>query len=294
MAEITKEELDELTESLREVINADEGSNDMMNNFIMLMSLPEEQFAILAPGVLESYKQTLNNPNDKLALVQALNANGTKVEDLSQIFLDTIEEIDKLNLSVIKRDFIKEVMASIMNAINDTEGIAKRIIRVPIELCHPNAKIPQYAHESDSGMDIYAIEDITIRPGETELVRTGVKVALPPGYELQVRPKSGRSLKTKMRVANTPGTIDQGYRDEIKIIIDNIEPPIKDIDFDYNEDGTIKINSILHGADFFVSKGEKIAQLVLAEVPKAAFYRVDTVQDIGENRGGGFGSTGLK
>ena len=294
MAEITKEELDELTESLREVINADEGSNDMMNNFIMLMSLPEEQFAILAPGVLESYKQTLNNPNDKLALVQALNANGTKVEDLSQIFLDTIEEIDKLNLSVIKRDFIKEVMASIMNAINDTEGIAKRIIRVPIELCHPNAKIPQYAHESDSGMDVYAIEDITIRPGETELVRTGVKVALPPGYELQVRPKSGRSLKTKMRVANTPGTIDQGYRDEIKIIIDNIEPPIKDIDFDYNEDGTIKINSILHGADFFVSKGEKIAQLVLAEVPKAAFYMVDTVQDIGEDRGGGFGSTGLK
>lgn len=294
MAEITKEELDELTESLREVINADEGSNDMMNNFIMLMSLPEEQFAILAPGVLESYKQTLNNPNDKLALVQALNANGTKVEDLSQIFLDTIEEIDKLNLSVIKRDFIKEVMASIMNAINDTEGIAKRIIRVPIELCHPNAKIPQYAHESDSGMDVYAIEDITIKPGETELVRTGVKVALPPGYELQVRPKSGRSLKTKMRVANTPGTIDQGYRDEIKIIIDNIEPPIKDIDFDYNEDGTIKINSILHGADFFVSKGEKIAQLVLAEVPKAAFYRVDTVQDIGEDRGGGFGSTGLK
>jgi dUTP pyrophosphatase len=294
MAEITKEELDELTESLREVINADEGSNDMMNNFIMLMSLPEEQFAILAPGVLESYKQTLNNPNDKLALVQALNANGTRVEDLSQIFLDTIEEIDKLNLSVIKRDFIKEVMASIMNAINDTEGIAKRIIRVPIELCHPNAKIPQYAHESDSGMDVYAIEDITIKPGETELVRTGVKVALPPGYELQVRPKSGRSLKTKMRVANTPGTIDQGYRDEIKIIIDNIEPPIKEIDFDYNEDGTIKINSILHGADFFVSKGEKIAQLVLAEVPKAAFYRVDTVQDIGEDRGGGFGSTGLK
>lgn len=292
--QITKEELDKLTESLREVVDADKESSDIMDNFVMLMSLPDDQFALLAPGVLESYKQTLNNPNDKIALVQALNANGTRAEDLIQVFMDTMEEIDKLALPVVKRDFIKDVMATLMNAINETEGIAKRIIQVPIELCDPDAKIPQYAHQSDSGLDVYAVEDITIKPGETVLVPTGIKVALPPGYELQVRPKSGRALKTKMRVANAPGTIDQGYRDEIKVIIDNIEPAIKDIDYTFNEDGSIKINSILHGSNFYITKGEKFAQLVLAEVPKVAFYRVDSVQDIGEDRGGGFGSTGLK
>lgn len=129
---------------------------------------------------------------------------------------------------------------------------------------------------------------------------TGIKVALPPGFELQVRPKSGRALKTKLRVANTPGTIDQGYRDEVKVIIENIEAPIKDIQYEEVFDSItgkinyLKIKSILHGSDFFVSKGEKFCQLVLAEVPKASFYRVDSVKEIGENRGGGFGSTDIK
>ena len=168
------------------------------------------------------------------------------------------------------------------------------MVQIPIELCHEDAKIPQYAHISDSGLDVYALEDITIHPGETVLVPTGIKVALPPGYELQVRPKSGRALKTKLRVANTPGTIDQGYRDEIKVIVENIESPIKDIEYDFNDDGNIIIKSVLHGSDFMIGKGEKFAQLVLMEVPKAAFYRVDNVQEIGEDRGGGFGSTGIK
>ena len=164
-----------------------------------------------------------------------------------------------------------------------------RNVPVAIELCHPDAKIPQYAHISDSGVDVYALDDITIHPGETALVPTGIKVAHPAGYELQVRPKSGRALKTKLRVANTPGTIDQGYRDEIKVIIENVEPPIKDITV---EDG--KVTSILYGGDFTIGKGEKFCQLVLAEVPKIAFFRVDNVLEVDkENREGGFGSTGL-
>ena len=135
------------------------------------------------------------------------------------------------------------------------------------------------------------MDDITVKPGETVFVPTGIKVALPAGYELQVRPKSGRALKTKLRIANTPGTIDQAYRDEIKIIVENIESRIKDITVD--EEG--KVTSILYGGDFTIGKGEKFCQLVLAEVPKIAFYRVDKVTDVDtENRGGGFGSSGLK
>ena len=216
-----------------------------------------------------------------------------KAEDLKESFQAIIDETEKSNLSAIKRDFLIEVVGSILNAVNETEGIAKRIINVPIELCHPDAKMPQYAHESDSGMDVYALEDITVHPGETVLVSTGIKAALPPGYELQVRPKSGRALKTKLRVANTPGTIDQGYRDEIKVIVENVEPPIKDIGYSYNNDGSLQIRSILCGSDYYIGKGEKFCQLVLMEVPKAALYQVDSVLEIGENRNGGFGSTGL-
>ena len=299
MADITKNQLHELTTTMKNVVGDDTKANDLMDSIIRLLSVPEDQFEILAPGIMQSYQQALNNPNDKIALVQALNATGGKAEDLTEAFLTLSDEVDKTSLSKPKRDFLKEMLASIVNCINDTEGIAKRNVPVAIELCHPDAKIPQYAHISDSGMDVYALDDITVHPGETVLVPTGIKVALPVGFELQVRPKSGRALKTKLRVANTPGTIDQAYRDEIKIIIENIEPPIRDITTNtiLKENGFVdhmEITSIEYGRDFTIGKGEKFCQLVLCEVPKVAFYRVDNVQEIGDNRNGGFGSTGLK
>ena len=299
MADITKNQLHELTTTMKNVVGDDTKANDLMDSIIRLLSVPEDQFEILAPGIMQSYQQSLNNPNDKIALVQALNATGGKAEDVTEAFLTLSDEVDKTNLSKPKRDFLKEMLASIVNCINDTEGIAKRNVPVAIELCHPDAKIPQYAHISDSGMDVYALDDITVHPGETVLVPTGIKVALPVGFELQVRPKSGRALKTKLRVANTPGTIDQAYRDEIKIIIENIEPPIRNITTNtiLKEDGSVdhmEVTSIEYGKDFTIGKGEKFCQLVLCEVPKVAFYRVDNVQEIGDNRNGGFGSTGLK
>ena len=266
-----------------------------------MLSLPEEQFQVLRPIIEQELEKSLNNVGDKLILTQALNANGSKAEDLVEAFEVIAEQIDTQmegQMSRQKRDFLKHLMANICNAISDTEGIAKKIVRIPIELCHPDAKIPTYANETDAGMDVYALEDITIHPGETVLVKTGLKMAIPVGYEIQVRPKSGRALKTKMRVANSPGTIDSGYRDEIGIIIDNIEPPIKDITYTSElVDGkpVYTITSILHGSDMFITKGEKFAQLVLSEKPKAAFYEVDSVSKIeNDGRNGGFGSTGLK
>ena len=305
MADVTAEEVRQIKEDLANIeMVADENGNDVFNSMIQLLDTPDDEFVLLAPGIMQAFEQSLNNPNDKIALTQSLNALGYKGEDLTENFLQIVEEIDKMEYSVPKKDFLKGVFGALSNAVNDTEGIAKRTVQIPIELCHEKAKIPQYAHISDSGLDVYALDDITIKPGETVLVPTGIKVALPPGYEIQVRPKSGRCVKTKLRVANTPGTIDQGYRDEIKVIIENIEAPIKDIDYEFvvptNQRGEqtgppyCRINSILHGSDFTIGKGEKFAQLVLMEVPKAAFYRVDTVRDIGEDRGGGFGSTGLK
>ena len=290
MAEITPIQLHEMSESLKNIVDSTSVSGEAFQEIAGILAIPDDQFAILAPGIMQSFQQSVNNPNDKIALVQAINANGMRVDDLVESFAEICEEIDKLNMSAQKRDFLKELIGTIVNSINDTEGIAKRKVPVAIELCHPDAKIPQYAHISDSGVDVYALDDITIKPGETVLVPTGIKVALPVGFELQVRPKSGRALKTKLRVANTPGTIDQEYRDEIKIIIENVESPIKDITVD--DEG--KVTSILYGSSFSIGKGEKFCQLVLAETPKISFYRVDNVLDVDSNsRNGGFGSSSI-
>lgn len=262
-----------------------------------VLALPDDQFAILSPIFLDELEKSFNNISDKLILVQTLNAAGVKVEDVQESYLSIAKEIDgQLGASISrpKRDFLKKMMAITYNAIADTEGIAKKVIQIPIELCHPDAKIPTYANLGDAGLDIYATEDITVHPGETKLVMTGLKMAIPYGYEMQVRPKSGRALKTKFRIANTPGCIDSGFRGEVGVIIDNIEPPIKDIEYEFDENGEIHIKSIHHGSDFTIGKGEKFAQLVLNEVPKVSFYQVETISDIGGDRGGGFGSSGVK
>ena len=150
-----------------------------------------------------------------------------------------------------------------------------------------------YAHDTDAGVDIYAREEITINPGETKIINTGIKVAIPEGYAILIQPRSGQSVKTKLRIANTPGLIDSGYRDEIGVIIENIEPPFKDIDYEFDENGEIHIKSILHGESYTISKGQRFAQMRLVQVPKIAFVEVESVGEIGVNRNGGFGSSGI-
>ena len=260
----------------------------------LMLTMPDEQFAILAPIFLEELARSLNNINDQLAMVQALNVAGVRVDEVQQEFHKICDEIDNQlgkDLTTQKRDFLKQILGLTYNAISEAEGIAKRQVLIPIEYCREDAKMPTYAHLTDAGMDIYLTEDVVIHPGETKLIPTGIKVAIPLGYELQVRPKSGRSLKSKLRIANTPGTIDAGYRDEIGIIVDNIDPVIRHADIDE----TGRLYNILWGSDIMLSKGEKIAQLVLSEVPKAIFYEVESVAAIeNDGRNGGFGSTGDK
>ena len=283
--EVLKASLDAITEAMPELQG--------MEGMATLLSMPDEEFAIIAPPILMELEKSLNNINDKLILTQALNAGGMKAEDLLAAFSDVAYQIDEKMTSISrpKKEFVKRVLGALCNAIADTEGIAKKIIQIPIELCHENAKIPTYAHPTDAGADIYAIEDFTLAPGESRIIPTGLKVAIPLGYELQVRARSGISAKTKLILANGVGTIDSSYRGEIGIILENIEPNIKDIIYTFNETGKPVILGIQHGQSYSFSKGDRIAQLVLNEVPKATFYQVDNVEEIGENRNGGFGST---
>ena len=259
-----------------------------------MLSLPEDAFAMLAPIFLADLERGLNNVNDKLLMVQSMNLAGMNIEQMREQHESIYKGIDEQlgeTLSAQKRDFLKQLIGITFNTLADSEGASKRHILIPIEYCRTDAKMPTYAHLTDAGMDIYLTEDITIHPGETKLIPTGLKVALPLGYELQVRPKSGRSLKSKLRIANTPGTIDAGYRDEIGIIVDNIDPVIRSAEID--ESG--RLYNVLWGSDITLTKGEKIAQLVLSEVPKAVFYEVESVSTIeNDGRQGGFGSTGDK
>ena len=278
-------------------MNALQEANPEMGGFDELgamLALPEEQFAILAPVFLAELEKGMHNINDQMIMVQSMNVLGLKAENVREQYEAICKEIDEQMGDVIsnhKRDFLKQMLSMTYNALAEAEGVAKKTILIPIEFCNENAKMPAYAHLTDSGMDVYALEDITIAPGETKLVPTGLKVAIPAGYELQVRPKSGRCLKTKLRVANTPGTIDAGYRDEIGIIIDNIEPFIKSAQMDE----TGRLYNVEFGSSYTIGKGEKFAQLVLCEVPKAAFYQVESVATVeNDGRAGGFGSSGLK
>lgn len=283
-----------LDETLQNLVNLGEEDELGLNAIVALFQLPDEQFDILAPAIMTELEHSLKNDNDKIQLANVFKAMNIDTADMAttySLLRDTIFNELGDSLSENKKNFLEQMLMTVLNIANDTqEAQDEDIVLVPIEKYDERAKIPVYAHVTDSGADLYALEDITIQPGETILVKTGLKVAIPRGYELQVRPKSGVSLKTKLRVANTPGTIDAGYRDEIGVIIDNIEPPIKAL---YkNEEGYIVNFDV--GKSYTIGAGQKFAQLVLMKVSKANFQEVKNVLSYEGDRGGGFGSTGLK
>ena len=128
--------------------------------------------------------------------------------------------------------------------------------------------LPSYASEGAAGLDLVAAEDLTLAPGARRAVATGFAIAIPEGYEVQVRPRSGLALKHGITCLNTPGTIDSDYRGEVKVILAN-----------------------LGSEPFEVRRGERVAQLVPAPALRAAFREVDEL-DSTERGAGGFGSTG--
>lgn len=262
-----------------------------------LLSLPDDKFSQISVLFLDELDKGLNNATDRLTLAQSLNISGIKPEDLFEYFDRLIKEIDEQlvgKISQIKLDFLKQMFSTVANAIQDSEGVTKRIIQIPVQPCRENVVLPTYARAGDAGMDIYALEDIDILPGETKIIPTGLKVAIPRGYAILIQPRSGQSAKTKLRVANTPGLIDSGYRDEIGVIVENIDPAFKDISYDFDENGKVVINSIVHGSPIHIEKGQRFAQMRLVEVPSISFFKVEDVHAYEGDRMSGFGGTGNK
>ena len=280
------------------LMNEIEKVNPAMGGFeeiSVLLALPDDQFAIIAPVFLDELEKSMNNIDDKLLLVQAMNINGTKLEDLQEAYIKLAEMIDNQFaeiLSAPKRDFLKRMIGLTYNSISEANGIAKRVINIPIELTSENAKMPKYAHLGDGAVDLYSPADYVIKPGETVLIPCDIKVALPYGYAFLIHPRSGTSLKTKLRVANSIGLVDSQYKGVIGVIMENVDAPIKDIEYEFDENGRPIIKSIAHGATYYINKGERFAQMRLVEVPTASFVQVESVSEIGDDRGGGFGSSG--
>lgn len=266
-----------------------------LDEMAMMLSLPEEQFALLAPIFLEELEKSYNNVQDKIFIAQAVNAAGQKMEDIEEKFMQIINSIDTQFIDTIsaqKRDFLKRMLSISYNSLAETEGVIKRVVQVPIELTSENAQIPKYAHLGDGAVDLYSPADYTIKPGETIIIPCDIKVALPYGYAFLIHPRSGTSAKTKLRVANSVGLVDSQYKGVIGVIIENIEPPIKDITYEFDDSGRPILTSVLHGQSYTISKGERFAQMRLVEVPTANFFQVESVDGIGDDRGGGFGSSG--
>ena len=157
-----------------------------------------------------------------------------------------------------------------------------------VERINEDAVLPSYAHDGDAGMDLYSTEDVLLAPGEIKLIHTGLKFAIPVGYEVQIRPRSGLSLNTPLRIPNAPGTIDSGYRGEICILLENTSPEkYADAPVLFATDkGNTK-------GPYQIKKGDRIAQMVFAKYETTKFVMTESVETIGINREGGFGSTGV-
>lgn len=159
-------------------------------------------------------------------------------------------------------------------------------MKVQIKKLHPGAVIPKYQTKGASGFDLHALEDVDLEPGETKLVKTGLAVAVQEGYELQVRPRSGISLKTPLRVANAPGTVDSDYRGEVCVIVTNTQVIFPGLVPGLVSGSFVGVDLAQH-----IKKGDRIAQGVICPIVQAELEQVSELDETVRGSGG-FGSTG--
>lgn len=161
-----------------------------------------------------------------------------------------------------------------------------------VKRIRPEAVMPFYAHPGDSGMDLVAAESLVLAPGEVGMVPTGLILSIPRGFEVQIRARSGLSLRTRLRLPNSPGTIDSGYRDELHILVENASQAslVEDPEAIYE----VSERLCRHGT-YRIEAGDRIAQMVFARVTEATLIdESEALEFESEDRGGGFGSSGTR
>lgn len=251
------------------------GNKETLEVFIDFLNMPDEQFDSIWPMYKQSFIDLTKSEKFQEEQRQALAAvPGVTMEAIQEekeyygSLLNSLIQTDEVSES--KKEFLSIMFGSMADIHEQLLVSGRTQIEVKITKLNPDAVIPQYAHPTDAGADVAAVEEVTIQPGETKIVKTGIAVAIPPGYEIQMRPRSGLSVKSKLRIPNTPGTIDTEYRGEIGVPL-------------WNAGDT----------PYTIEKGMKIAQMLIAPTPMIKWNEVATVEELGTtSRGeGGFGST---
>lgn len=200
----------------------------------------------------------------RMETVQAL-------ETLKENYANLLDSLKEKTENEEKKKFLDNLKASSVAYFNAVLPVyeAEHPL-ISIQLLREGAKVPTYAHRGDQGCDLYLPEDITIEPNARGvIIPLGIAVAIPVGWALAIRPRSGLSHKSTLRISNTPGTIDTSFKDEVGVIVDNLS------------DSPLSLKA-----------GDRIAQFILEKNYQADFEIVENVKTIGEDRGGGYGSTG--
>ena len=241
-----------------------------------IASMSEEEVEQLESSYNNLFEGMTNNQeliNDTKRAMKAAGMTTTDIANDREGIYTLVKHIKEVEHFSDKKSALLDKLVEITMEIYDKalEDGMRETVLISVELCHENAKLPTYAHEGDAGFDIYLPQDFTIKAHEHgKIAPTGLKMAIPMGYELQIRPRSGNSVKTNLRISNAPGTIDCGYCSEIGVICDNIGD--EDLEF---------------------KAGDRIAQGIVAVSPKGVFNQIDDIMKVaGANRQGGFGSTG--
>ena len=245
---------------------------DVYQPFEEMIDLPDEEFDKFYPTFKKDLEKLLASPEMENVIMNAVkttpNIDVQKEKEALDAFLKEIEADD--DLSANKKEMLKLIFGTTLSRGFDYVENPREKINVKVVKMYDDVQIPSYAHPEDAGADIYSYDDVVIEGGETKLIHTGLKFGIPAGYEIQIRPRSGNSLKTKIRIANTPATIDSSFTGEVGIIVDNI--------------GSEPIH---------IEKGFKIAQILIKPVPMMIFEETDELASTARGEDG-FGSTDNK
>lgn len=263
----------------------DKESEEMGNAIESIMAMDDEALKVALEG--GHIANIVDSIYDELAItkqIEEFKARGFSRNSIAQQIENLRIEVDALiDLAGGENEIKRQAIAAIMGpSVDFLTEVWRRYenadAKIYIELFKDNARIPTRMNDGDWGFDVYAIAQTMILAHETKIIPLGIKVVIPRGWALSVRPRSGMSAKTSLRIANAPGTLDSGYRGEVGVIIDN------------TSDEAVEIK-----------KGDRIGQLVLERAYIPEFVQVDSIDNVPadvpsrtnpKTDESGFGSTG--
>lgn len=241
-----------------------------LSELAYILDAPQPMFDAVKDGMAEAMLADFDNGEilKQISANEEINMQELKNEMvlIYDVIESTLTEDEYKDLPKDRVDFFLELIAALRDKC--LELPERKMVEIIYEKLNEDVILPSYAHNTDAGADIYANEEVEIAGNATVIIKTGLKVAVPVGWELQIRPRSGMSIKTPIRIANAPGTIDAGYRDEVGVICHNTSP-----------------------YPYTIHKGDRIAQFIPKVCPMISWTE-GKVAEIGDDRKGGFGSTG--